>query len=110
MDLLVIFLLEKFIAKELHGTDNEKLSSSWTDIECTNRSVGWETDWTTGQKSYTWLSNINCRTIGIDKLESSILISLGQIVLSVSILSRVLSRLVPICFLFTTIGDSKKNE
>ena len=105
MNLLVIFLFKKLVAKELHGTNNEELSTSWTDIECSHRSVGWETDWTTGEKRLTWSSHVDSCSIRIDKLYSSILISLCHIVFRVSILTRVLSWLILILFLFITLSS-----
>jgi len=105
LNLLVIFLLEKLVAKELHRCHDEELTTSWTDVECTHRSIGRETDWTTGEKRNTWLSYVNSSTIGIHKLQPTILISLSHIVLRVSILTRILSWFVPIFLLFRSISN-----
>ena len=47
LNLLVIFLLKEVIVEKLHGCEHKEFSTTLACIESTDRSVCWETDWTT---------------------------------------------------------------
>lgn len=91
LDLLVVFLLKEFITEELHRPYDKKLTSLVTCVESTYRAVGWETNGATRQNCLSWLANIDCAPVGVDKLEPAIFVPICQFVLGVSVLLRVLA-------------------
>ena len=110
LDLLIILLFEKLICEELHRTHDKKFTTSWWYIKRSNRSVCRKTDGTTRKKSHTWLSNINSCSIRVHKFQSSIFVSMSQIIFSVSILLRKFPWFVFIFFLLVPICDSIKRK
>ena len=77
LNLLVIFLLKELIVEKLHGSEHKEFSTTLTCIESTDRSVCWETDWTTRENRYGGAVHIQRCSIRIDKLKATILISLN---------------------------------
>ena len=80
LDLLVIFLLEELILEKLHRAENEKLAIFRTDIKCTNWAVRRKADRTTRKNRLSGFSHINCASVRIDELQTSVLISVRQFV------------------------------
>ena len=68
LNLLIILLLEELIAKELDRTCDEQLSSPCTLVKGSDWSIGRETDWSTRKNCYRWFSNVDSRSIRINKL------------------------------------------
>jgi hypothetical protein len=107
LDLLVVFLFEEVICEKLHWSNDQEFSSLWADIEGSDWSICWKTDWTSRKKCITWLSYIECWSIWIDKFETSIFISVRQVIFSISIFFGILSWFIFIILYFvSSIGSS----
>ena len=107
LNFLIILLFEELIMEKLDGTNDEEFSSPGTSVKCSNRSVRWETDGTTGQHANTWLTDIERGSIRIHKLKSAILVSAGQIVLGVPIFLSIRAWFI-FFVLLSSIGASKE--
>ena len=104
LNLLVVLLFEKLVAEELHGTHDQQLSALWTDVESSYWAVCRETNWTTRKQSLGGLSNVDRATIWVHKFQTSVLVSTGEVVLGVTVLFGVLSRLVVFVWLVLAVG------
>jgi hypothetical protein len=98
LDFLVILLLEELVREELHGGNQHQLSLLWTAVKSSNWAVGWERDWATRQKSLGWLSNVDCATVRVHKLQTSVFVSICKLVFGISVFLGVLSRFVGVVF------------
>ena len=94
LNLLVIFFLKELIVEKLHRSEHKEFSTSLTCIESTDRSVCWETDWTTWENGYRGAEYIQSCSVRIDKPKSTILISLYKIFMISSNLSSVFTSLL----------------
>jgi len=79
LNFLVVLLFEKVIVEKFHGGHHENLSFSSTRVEGANRSVGWETDWSTRHDGNSGSVDIKSGAIGVDELKSTISITVDEL-------------------------------
>jgi len=67
----------------LHGPENKKLAIFWTRIKCTDWAVRGKADGPTRHDRLGWLAYVQRRTVWVNKLQASILISRCKVIIYV---------------------------
>ena len=99
LNLLVVLLLEKVVVEELHRAHHEELSSLERHVEGADGAVCRETNGAGREECAAGLANVERRAVGVDKLQSAVLVAVIQVVLRVAVLLRILPRFVLVFFL-----------
>ena len=93
LDLLIILLFEEVVMEKLHGSNYNQFTPPRAHVKCRNGSVGGETDGASGENGETGLPDVDGGSEGVDELDASVLVSVGQLVLGVAVLLGVLASL-----------------
>jgi len=104
LDLLIVLLLEEVVMQKMHRASYKQLTALQTHVESTDRSVSRETNGSRAEQWMTGFAHIERGAIGIDELETAMLITVIQIVLGIAVLTGELARLVLTILFFATGG------
>ena len=87
--------------EKLHRAQDEDSSAVLTHIKGADRSIRWETDWTTRQNWHCRSVHIQRRSVRVHKLQASVLITLNKVILINRVALCILS-----CLLISGLGFS----
>jgi len=85
LDLLVIFFFEELVLEKSHRAHDKQLSPLWAHVECGKGAVCGVAHWPGRKNRKTRLSYIQCGTIRVHKLQSTVLFSTCEIVFGISV-------------------------
>ena len=94
LDFLVVLFLEEIVLEKLNGPENEKLTIPRTGVKRTNWAVRRKRNRPARQDGLGGCPHIQCRTVWVDKLEATILVTAGKFILVVFIAFGVLASLL----------------